>query len=258
MVNEMVNVAYRFSGTVKLYGEGGFERLNKASVCIVGNGGVGSWAVEALARSGIGQLILIDGDIVAETNINRQIQALEASIGRPKVAVLAERIIQINPICEVETLQVFVDARNLSEMIGSRQPDFVIDAIDNVASKTELIVFCKQHHIPLLVSGGAGGKTDPTRIEICDLMQTRQDSLLAKVRKRLRDGCGFSRSPKVKFGIDAVYSGEPIQYPIKSKNSIQKFAPSMNLAGFGTAMPVTAGFGLAAASYVLKKLAYAE
>ncbi len=165
-MHEGFDAAFRFAGIVRLYGKEGFERLREASVCVVGNGGVGSWAVEALARSGIGRLILIDGDTVAETNINRQIQALETSIGKPKVAVLAERIAQVNPDCQVEALQVFVDAGNLAETIGTRHPDFVIDAIDNVTSKTELIVFCKQQGIPLLASGGAGGKTDPTRIGI--------------------------------------------------------------------------------------------
>ncbi len=256
-MNESFDAAFRFAGIVRLYGQEGFERLRKATVCIVGNGGVGSWAVESLARSGIGRLILIDGDTVAETNINRQIQALTSNIGKPKVAVLAERIAQINPDCRVEALQVFIHAGNLSEIIGARQPDFVIDAIDNVASKTALIVFCKQQGIPLLASGGAGGKTDPTQIEICDLTRTQQEPLLAKVRKRLRNEYGFPRSLKTKFGIDAVYSSEPIQYPIPSEGETLETLPGMNPAGFGTVMPVTAGFGLAAAAYVLKKLASA-
>ena len=253
-MGEGFDAAFRFAGIVRLYGKEGFERLRKATVCVVGNGGVGSWAVESLARSGIGRLILIDGDTVAETNINRQIQALASNIGKPKVVALAERIAEINPDCQVEALQVFVDAGNLAETIGTRHPDFVIDAIDNVTSKTELIVFCRQQGIPLLASGGAGGKTDPTRIEICDLTRTQQEPLLAKVRKRLRNGYGFPRSLKTKFGIEAVYSSEPIQYPAAPEGEALERLPGMNPAGFGTVMPVTAGFGLAAASYVLRKL----
>lgn len=249
------DAAFRFAGIIRLYGQEGFERLRKATVCVVGNGGVGSWVVEALARSGVGRLILIDGDTVAETNINRQIQALEPNIGKPKVAVLAERIAQINPSCQVEALQVLVHAGNLAEIIGSRQPDFVIDAIDKVVNKAALIVFCKQNNIPVLASGGAGGKTDPTQIEICDLTRTQQEPLLAKVRKRLRNEYGFSRSLKTKFGIDAVYSREPIRYPTVADGGRPGPLPGMNPAGFGTVMPVTAGFGLAAAAYVLKKLA---
>ncbi|MBR7069759.1 MAG: tRNA threonylcarbamoyladenosine dehydratase [Oxalobacter sp.] len=257
-MEEGFDATFRFAGIVRLYGQEGFERLQKAAVCVVGNGGVGSWAVESLARSGVGRLILIDGDTVAETNINRQIQALASNIGKPKVTVLAERIAQINPACQVEALQVFINAENLPEIIGARRPDFVIDAIDNVTNKTELIVFCKQHQIPLLASGGAGGKTDPTRIEICDLTRTQQEPLLAKVRKRLRNEYGFPRSLKTKFWIDAVYSSEPIRYPTTVDGGAVEPLPGMNPAGFGTAMPVTAGFGLAAASYVLRKLALTE
>ena len=131
----------------------------------------------------------------------------------------------------------------------------MIDAIDKVADKTALIVFCQKNAIPLLVSGGAGGKTDPTQIETCDLTRTHQEPLLAKVRKWLRSQYGFSRNPKTKFGIDAVYSREPIRYP---ENKDNESIAGMNPAGFGTVMPVTAGFGLAAASYVLRKLATKE
>ena len=258
MENNDIDINYRFAGTARLYGEEGFMRLRQSTVCIIGNGGVGSWAVEALARSCVGHLILIDGDVVAETNINRQIQALAPNIGRPKVEVLAERIRQINPFCQVEPLQVFVNAGNMAEIIGSRKPDFVIDAIDKVANKTELIVYCKNNNIPLLASGGAGGKTDPTQIEICDLTRTQQEPLLAKVRRRLRSEYGFSRSLKTKYWIDAVYSKEPIRYPEKAEDGKIEVIPGLNPAGFGTTMAVTASFGLAAASYVLKKLAKME
>ena len=248
------DVPVRFAGIARLFGEVGYQRLRDATVCVIGNGGVGSWAVESLARSGVGHLVLVDGDTVAETNINRQLQALDANMGCPKVAVLAERIAQINPACRVEALQVFVTAENLAQVVGDRQPDFVIDAIDSVASKVELIVYCRDHQIPLLVSGGAGGKTDPTQVEICDLTRTQQEPLLAKVRKRLRNAHGFSRSLKVKFGIDAVYSREPIRYPEADGTASQDVLPGLNPAGFGTVMPVTATFGLAAASYVIRQL----
>ena len=244
----------RCAGTRRLFGEDGLARLGNAHVAIIGVGGVGSWAVETLARTGVGNLTLIDGDVVVESNINRQIQALDSSLGKPKVIALAERVAQINPFCQVEPVVDFVTPENLDLLVGEKNVDFVIDAIDSVRDKTALIAYCKEKNIPLITVGSAGGQMDPTRIDICDLSRTQQEPLLAKVRKRLRSQYGFTRNPKNKFGIDAVYSLEPVKYPENSNTDSHVAVPGLNPAGFGTTMAVTAGFGLAAASYVLRKI----
>ena len=248
----------RFAGTQRLFGEDGLARLGNARVAIIGIGGVGSWAVETLARTGIGNLTLIDGDVVVESNINRQIQATDSTLGKPKGLALAERIARINPVWFVEPLQDFVRPENLDALVGNRNFDFVIDAIDSVRDKTALIAYCKEKAIPLVTVGSAGGQMDPTRIDICDLSRTQQEPLLAKVRKRLRSQYGFTRNPKNKFGIDAVYSLEPVKYPGNAEPGPKENVPGLNPAGFGTTMAVTAGFGLAAASYVLRRIALAE
>ena len=248
----------RLAGTRRLFGEDGLARLGNARVTIIGVGGVGSWAVETLARTGVGNLTLIDGDVVVESNINRQVQATATTLGKPKVVALAERIALINPLCRVEPVQDFVSPENLDMLVGCRNVDFVIDAIDSVRDKTALIAYCKEKAIPLITVGSAGGQMDPTRIDICDLSRTQQEPLLAKVRKRLRSQYGFTRNPKNKFGIDAVYSLEPVKYPGNAGTGSETVIPGLNPAGFGTTMAVTAGFGLAAASYVLRHIALAE
>ena len=249
---EDANLSSRFAGTIRLFGKDGFARLQRAHVCVVGVGGVGSWAVETLARSGVGMLTLIDGDIVVESNINRQLQALEANLGKPKVSVLAQRIAGINPECRVSPVQQFMTPDNMAALIGENRFDFVIDAIDSVRDKTALIAYCRDHDVPLITVGGAGGQVDPTRIAICDLSRTQQEPLLAKVRKRLRSQYGFTRNPKNKFGIDAVYSLEPVRYPATATGDD---VAQTQQAGFGTTMAVTASFGMAAASYVMRRIA---
>jgi tRNA A37 threonylcarbamoyladenosine dehydratase len=247
----------RFGGIARLYGVPALERFRQAHVCVIGVGGVGSWIVEALARSAIGHITMIDLDNVAESNVNRQIHALTDNIGKAKVTALAERIAQINPYCKVTEVEDFVAPDNLDAMIGAQRFDYVIDAIDNVRAKTALIVYCREHGIPLITIGGAGGQIDPTKIEIRDLARTEQEPLLAKVRKRLRAQHGFPRGAKSKFGIDAVFSTEPLKFPDPgeacevSGNGIT----GLNCAGFGSAMVVTASFGLVAAAQVLRKLA---
>lgn len=246
------NLPSRFAGTVRLFGKDGFARLQRAHVCVVGVGGVGSWAVETLARSGVGMLTLIDGDVVVESNINRQLHALDDSLGQPKVSVLAGRIAKINPACRVMPVQQFMTPDNMTALIGENRFDFVIDAIDSVRDKTALIAYCRDHDVPLITVGGAGGQVDPTQIAICDLSRTQQEPLLAKVRKRLRSQYGFTRNPKNKFGIDAVYSLEPLRYPVTETGSDETQAQQ---AGFGTTVAVTASFGMAAASYVMRRIA---
>ena len=258
----------RFGGIARLYGEAGLNRFRSAHICVIGVGGVGSWVVEALARSAIGHITMIDLDNVAESNVNRQLHALSNTLGMAKVTTLAQRIAQINPYCEVTEIEDFLTADNLDEMIGSRHYDYIIDAIDNVRAKTALIAYCKKHGLKLVTIGGAGGQIDPTKIAVIDLCRTEQEPLLAKVRKRLRAEHGFPRGTKNKFGIDAVYSTEPLRFPDSqeiceiaddSPSASTPGAPSgitgLNCAGFGSAMVVTASFGMVAAAHVLRKLA---
>ena len=251
----------RFGGIARLYGDAALARFRRAHVCVIGVGGVGSWVVEALARSAVGHITMIDLDNLAESNINRQIHALTDTLGKAKVTALAERIAQINPFCEVTEIEDFIAADNLDAMIGARAYDYVIDAIDNVRAKTALIAYCRAHGIRLVTIGGAGGQIDPTKIEVRDLCRTEQEPLLAKVRKRLRAEHRFPRGTKNKFGIDAVFSTEPLRFPeIEEACAIDSDDPQpgitgLNCAGFGSAMVVTASFGLVAAAHVLCKLA---
>lgn len=251
----------RFGGIARLYGDAALARFRAARICVIGVGGVGSWAVEALARSAIGHITMIDLDNVAESNVNRQIHALTDTLGKAKVTALAERIAQINPYCEVAEVEDFITPDNLDEMIGNGRFDYVIDAIDSVKAKTALIAYCRDKGIRLITIGGAGGQTDPTRIEIRDLSRTEQEPLLAKVRKRLRAQHGFPRGTKNKFGIDAVFSTEPLKFPESGEacdidtDETKPGITGLNCAGFGSAMVVTASFGLVAAAQVLRKLA---
>jgi len=252
-----VDFERRFGGIARLYGERALERFRAAHVCVIGVGGVGSWIVEALARSAVGRLTLIDLDNVAESNINRQIQALSSTIGMPKIEALKQRIALINPYCEVELVEDFIDPDNIPQMVGTGRFDYVVDAIDSVRSKAALIAHCSAHKIPLVVIGGAGGQTDPTKIEVRDLARTEQEPLLKKVRKVLRAHYGFAKGEKNKYHIDAVFSMEPLRYPdagdacAVDANSIT----GLNCAGFGSSMVVTATFGMVAAGHLLRKLA---
>ncbi|PXX43192.1 tRNA cyclic N6-threonylcarbamoyladenosine(37) synthase TcdA [Undibacterium pigrum] len=254
----------RFGGIARLYGAAGLERFKQAHVCVIGVGGVGSWVVEALARSAIGRITMIDLDNVAESNINRQIQANTDTVGKAKVTALAERIALINPYCKVNEVEDFVTPDNLDAMLGQPGFDYVIDAIDNVKAKTALIAYCRLHAIPLITIGAAGGQTDPGKIEIRDLSRTEQEPLLALVRKRLRQNHGFPRGAKSKFGIDAVFSMEALSVPETAEacavgadagTNASGGVTGLNCAGFGSSIVVTASFGLMAAAQVLRKLA---
>jgi tRNA A37 threonylcarbamoyladenosine dehydratase len=258
-LDDEVDFARRFGGIARLYGERALERFRAAHVCVIGVGGVGSWVVEALARSAVGRLTLIDLDNVAESNINRQIQALSSTIGMPKIEALQQRIAQINPFCEVTLVEDFIDPDNIGQMVGSGRFDYVVDAIDSVKPKAALVAYCREHAIPLVTIGGAGGQVDPTKIEIRDLARTEQEPLLKKVRKILRARYGFARGEKNKYHVDAVFSMEPLRYP-ETGEACEVDANSvtgLNCAGFGSSMVVTATFGMVAAGHVLRKLAEA-
>ena len=259
--SDAIDFERRFGGIARLYGESALTSFKQAHVCVIGVGGVGSWAVEGLARSAIGKITMIDLDHLSESNVNRQLHALTDTLGKSKVDALAERIAQINPNCEVTRIEEFIDPDNVATLIPVGQFDYVIDAIDNTRAKTALVVHCRANHIPLVTIGSAGGQVDPTRIAVCDLSRTEQEPLLARVRKRLRRMHGFPRGTKNKFGIDAVYSTEPVRHPElcatddETNSETNEDLNGLNCAGYGSAVVVTASFGFVAAGLVLRKLA---
>lgn len=230
----------------RILGPDALARLAEARVCVVGLGGVGSWTAELLARSGVGSLVLIDGDEVCRSNIHRQIHALPATVGRPKAEVMAERIRAIDPGIEVEAKAVFVRPENRSSVI----PDdaVVVDAIDRVTAKCDLLAWLHGAGRTVITCGGAGGRTDSTAITVADLAATDSDRLLAKVRKQLRQRHGFPRRIDVPFGIPCVHSTEP---PVERPDVVP--GPPCD-TGYGSAGWVTAAFGLAAAGWVVRRL----
>jgi tRNA A37 threonylcarbamoyladenosine dehydratase len=255
MVEQAEDLTRRFGGVGRLYGPAALRAFQAAHVCVIGIGGVGSWAAEALARSAIGQITLIDLDMIAESNVNRQIHALGDEFGKAKVSAMAERIRAINPACVVTEIEDFVSADNLEETLG-RGFDYVIDAIDHVRVKAAMINWTKRQRIPMITVGGAGGQIDPTRIDVIDLARTIQDPLLSKVRALLRKEYGFTRDQKKKFDVPAVFSTEPLRYP--ESGAVCEETPGLaglNCAGFGSSVCITATFGFFAVAEVLKHLA---
>lgn len=252
--NSAAHGARRFAGIDRLYGSGALLRAAAAHIVVVGIGGVGSWAAEALARSGVGRMTLIDLDHIAESNINRQIHALEATLGAAKVQAMAARIGEINPACRVVAVEEFIDETNVARLIPAC--DAVIDAIDNVRAKAALIAHCRHAGLRILTTGGAGGRLDPTQIQVVDLSRTTQDALAAKVRARLRKEYGFPRDPKKQFGVECVFSPEPIRRPVGGVpvvDDTEAFdgAAGLACAGYGSSVALTASFGFAAAARVL-------
>ncbi len=246
------NYQQRFGGIARLYGQTALERLRQAHICVIGIGGVGSWVVEALARSGVGKMTLIDMDDICVTNINRQLPALTGNIGKLKTEVMKERVQHINPEAEVHIIDDFLSVENLADYLNQGY-DYVIDAIDNVKTKAALIAYCKRNKIKVMAIGGAGGQTDPSQIQIADLSKTVQDPLLAKVRSLLRKNYHFSQNPKRKFGIDCVFSTQPLIFPQTEGDC--PVSATMNCAnGFGAATMITATFGFFAVARVIDKL----
>ena len=254
-----IDLERRFGGVRRLYGSAAFARFRQAHVCVVGIGGVGAWAAEALARTAIGRLTLIDPDHLAESNIYRQVHALTHELGKSKTQAMAERIQAINPQCRVTGVEEFLTAENAGELLAERF-DYLVDAIDSTRAKTALIVHCRRQRIRLVCVGAAGGQTDPGRVQLADLARTTEDPLLSKVRASLRREHGFPREPGKKFGVDCVYSTEPLTYPdaeggVCDERPEDAHLHGLNCAGFGSSVCVTAAFGLRAAAQVLNSLA---
>jgi tRNA A37 threonylcarbamoyladenosine dehydratase len=251
MVNERVNQnkeaempERRFAGVARLYGEDAYRKFTQATAVVIGLGGVGSWAAEALARSAIGHLVLIDLDHIAPSNINRQLHAMEGEFGKAKVDAMAERIRKINPTIRLTTHDVFLAEGNLAELIP--EGCYVVDACDDVPAKVALAHYCRSLQIGLVMCGGAGGKVNPSFVSAADLAKTVQDPFLAKIRADLRKNHSYSRDLKQPMGIRAVYSHEP---RLGAGNG------GLACSGYGSAVSVTATFGFVAAAELLALIA---
>jgi tRNA A37 threonylcarbamoyladenosine dehydratase len=255
----MEQIKQRFGGTERLYGKSATAVLAQSHVCVVGIGGVGCWVAEALARSAVGHITLIDLDDICVTNTNRQIHALHSTVGNAKVTEMQQRILDINPDCQVHAIEDFVTPDNVADMM-SKHYSYVVDATDSIKAKASMIAYCKRNKIPILTIGGAGGQIDPTQITVGDLTKTIQDPLAARLRSELRRFHNFSQNSKRRFGIDCVYSTEQLRYPqadgtvCATKNRADSSAKLDCNTGFGASVAVTATFGFVAAARVINKL----
>ncbi|MEZ5650297.1 MAG: ThiF family adenylyltransferase [Burkholderiaceae bacterium] len=241
--------ARALAGVSRLLGDPALQRLAAARVAVVGLGGVGSWAAEALCRSGVGFLRLIDLDHVAESNINRQIQADHETLGMAKAVALQARFARISPVCRVEPVEAFIERGNVAELL-SPELDFVIDAIDDARAKAAMIAFAKAARLGIVVCGAAGARTDPLALAREDLALTRGDRLLAGVRSRLRRDYDFDRRPGRRFGVTTVVSHE---IPLSQTRSPDAGA-ALACAGYGSIVTVTAAMGIAAAAVAIETI----
>lgn len=256
------DIERRFGGLARLYGVAGAARIRAAHVVVVGVGGVGSWAAEALARSGVGHLTLIDLDHVSESNINRQVHALDTTLGQAKVVAMRERMAHINPLCGVTCIEDFVDADNWLALLR-QGADAVIDACDQVRAKTAMAAWARQAQTAFISVGAAGGKRQAHLVDIDDLSAVTHDPLLAQLRTRLRNNHGAPRGmPKggKRIGVACVFSREAVMQPARlDAPSIAQAIEAvpdgtLNCHGYGSVVSVTATFGLCAAGWVLDKI----
>lgn len=263
-LHDDIDFARRFGGVSRLYGEDGLAKLQAAHICVIGIGGVGSWAAEALARNAVGTITLIDLDNIAESNVNRQLHAVNGAFGKAKVTAMRERIQSINPLATVHEIEDFVTVENVQNMLSGGF-DGIVDCIDDAKAKMALAAYCKANRIPFVTTGGAGGRLDPTRIRQADLALVHGDRLLAKVRNGLRRDYAFPKGDDAKskttrrkaalFGITAIYSDEPIQQPNRTcETDAEAAITGLNCAGYGSSVSVTAPFGFAAVAVLLSKI----
>nr|WP_242615450.1 tRNA threonylcarbamoyladenosine dehydratase [Sphaerotilus mobilis] len=244
----------RFGGLRRLWGDAGYRAVRQARVVVVGLGGVGSWTAEALARCGVAQLVLIDFDQIAESNINRQVQALGSSVGAAKVAVMAARVRDIHPACDVRAVEQFAEDENWPGLLPG-PVDIVIDACDQGRAKLLLARWAVQTGVPLVTVGAAGGKTQPQRVRVADLARVTHDPLLARLRQQLRKAMGVSGpiGPREVLGPICVYSEEAVAMPQAGGDACATDG-SLNCAGYGSTVAVTATFGMTAAEAALAEL----
>lgn len=253
----------RFSGIARLYGTDAVGLFSQAHIMVVGIGGVGSWTVEALARSGIGRISMVDLDEICLSNVNRQLHAMDGQIGKLKTSAMRERCLAISPAMHIEECQTFFAESNAADLLAL-QPHVVVDAIDAVKQKCLLLAMCRDRAIPVITCGAAGGRTDPTKITVADLAHSCHDALLLQTRKILRSSYGFPKSngdkkPAKKFHISAIFSTETPTDPrcAASADSSDEKSLRLNCAtGYGTSSMVTGAFGLIAAQQALAALLY--
>lgn len=260
--NQTQNNEDAFAGIARLYGTEAYALIKNMHVCVVGIGGVGSWVVEALARSAVGKITMIDYDTIATSNVNRQIHTLSSTIDQKKCAAMLERVKEINPRCEVTIIDDFITLDNMADYLsGNIRPhdyDYVVDAIDSIKFKAGIIYYCKRNKIPVITTGGAGGLTDPSVIKVADLSKTYNDALAAKVRSTLRDQYNFTKNSKKSFGVECVFSSQQQLYP-KEDGSVSHQKPGVHGVsldcrfGYGAASFVTGTFGFIAAAHLIKK-----
>lgn len=245
----------RFTGTRTLY-QDDFDKFTNAHVVIIGIGGVGSWATEALARTGVGELTLIDMDVLVESNVNRQLPALTDTFGESKIGEMTKRAIGINSNIKINAIDEFITPDNIGELLPNietikdykvkKRPLVILDCVDDINAKLAIALYCRFNKVKLIISGGAGGKIDPLQIKVSDLKDVYQDPLLAKLRQNLRDK-NINKSLKEKFGMKCVYSSEPL----KLANACES---GLNCGGYGSAVTVTASVGMIMASECLKMI----
>ena len=248
----MSDLRERFGGIDRLYGSGALQRFDAARVAVVGIGGVGSWAVEAFARSGIGHLTLIDADDLCVSNTNRQLPALEGAYGQPKVEAMAERCRAIHPGIRIDAVQSFLTPSNMEELLGGGF-DLMLDACDSFRAKVELIAWCRRRKQPIITVGAAGGRSDPTQIRVRDLSRTEHDAMLSLIRKKLRGEFNFPKNHARYFGVPAVYSLENVRYP-QADGSVCGVRPQL---GKDDALKLDCGAGLGAATHITGTFAFA-
>lgn len=249
----------RFGGIARLYGQTALPVLAQSNIAVVGLGGVGSWSAEALARSGVGNIVLIDLDEICVTNTNRQVHTLASTIGHSKAEALKQRLLAINPECNIEIIETFINPDNARALIDETWSG-VIDAIDTADAKAAMIYQCKRKKIPIVITGASGGKKDPTEVTIKDLSKTTNDPLLAKVRSLLKRYYGFTKDSRKHLSLPAVYSTEKMKYPqadgevCTTKTTLEDGVKLDCSGGFGASMMVTASVGLQATSKIIDKV----
>lgn len=252
----------RFGGIDRLYGPGARQRLAQAHVMVAGIGGVGTWAVEALARSAVGAITLIDLDHIAESNINRQLPALDSTLGLGKAQAMAQRIVDINPACRVQVVDDFVSEDNVEALIGQK-PDVFLDCTDQASAKIALILEARRCGVALLTCGGAGGKTDPLTLRAGDLSQARHDALLGRLRQILRKQHGFARGSDAqgralkrvpRMGVDCLWFEQETRLPEAWAAQEDGALQGLACAGYGSGVTITASMGMLAADYALGRI----
>ena len=249
---------YRFDGIARLYGEKAQAKIQGSHVCVMGIGGVGSWSVEALARSGVGKITMVDMDEVCLSNVNRQLHALDGTVGKSKIVVMKERALKINPELEIVLIEKFF-TKDTAEEILSNDFDYIIDAFDSLWNKLLLINECVNRNIKICTVGGAGGKSDPTLIRASDLAFTEHDPFCYLMRKNLKHQYNFTRDKKIPFGVDCIYSLEEVSYlgedgEVCQTNTRQDRLKLDCASGLGSASFLTGSFGFAAAHQAIKSI----